>query len=223
MEVPERDEVRRRLQMLGIATGIHYPTPVHLQPAYAALGQGRGSFPVAERFAAATLSLPIYPELTSRAGRAGGRGAVQASGSGMTIDRASACPRDFASAPRLVAAVHGRQSMTSDPEYEVGLAAALAIEYDLGGLLELYRRHTTADGYVDRLLRRAAIRALARRFGHGITIVAQRRLASPRDVRGRRRRVPRRAGRAAGSLRRAMRDRRTGRGSGRRHSSTRAI
>ena len=52
----------------GIATGIHYPTPVHLQPAYAALGQGRGSFPVAESFAAATLSLPLYPELTSRAG-----------------------------------------------------------------------------------------------------------------------------------------------------------
>ena len=64
VEVPERDEVRRRLQMLGIATGIHYPTPVHLQPAYAALGQGRGSFPVAESFAAATLSLPLYPELS---------------------------------------------------------------------------------------------------------------------------------------------------------------
>ena len=88
----------------------------------------------------------------------------------MTIDRASAFPRDFTSAPRLVAAVHGRQSVISDPEYEVGLAAALAIEYDRGGLLELYRRHTTADGYVDRLLRRAAIRAVARRFGHGITI-----------------------------------------------------
>jgi dTDP-4-amino-4,6-dideoxygalactose transaminase len=64
VEVPDRDEARRRLQSCGIATGIHYPAPVHLQPAYAEFGRGPGSFPNAERFASRTLSLPLYPELT---------------------------------------------------------------------------------------------------------------------------------------------------------------
>ena len=44
--------------------GLHYPRPVHLQPAYADLGSGPGSFPVAEALAAEFLSLPIFPELT---------------------------------------------------------------------------------------------------------------------------------------------------------------
>lgn len=58
-----RDAVRQHLDRLGISTGIHYPTPVHLQPAYAALGYQRGAFPQAERYAQETLSLPMYPEL----------------------------------------------------------------------------------------------------------------------------------------------------------------
>jgi dTDP-4-amino-4,6-dideoxygalactose transaminase len=48
----------------GIACGIHYPVPVHLQEAYRFLGHGKGSFPVAERCADQFLSLPMYPELT---------------------------------------------------------------------------------------------------------------------------------------------------------------
>jgi dTDP-4-amino-4,6-dideoxygalactose transaminase len=60
----DRDRVRERLARAGIATGVHYPRPVHLQPAYADLGYGRGDFPHAERFAAETLSLPMYPELS---------------------------------------------------------------------------------------------------------------------------------------------------------------
>jgi dTDP-4-amino-4,6-dideoxygalactose transaminase len=64
VELPDRDEARRRLQSCGITTGIHYPTPVHLQPAYVEFGRGPGSFPAAEGFAATTLSLPLYPELT---------------------------------------------------------------------------------------------------------------------------------------------------------------
>ena len=64
VELPDREAARRRLQGRGIATGIHYPAPVHLQPAYAEFGRGPGSFPHAERFAARTLSLPLYPELS---------------------------------------------------------------------------------------------------------------------------------------------------------------
>lgn len=47
-----------------IGTNIHYPLPVHLQEAYASLGLGKGSFPVAERCAAEFVSLPMFPELT---------------------------------------------------------------------------------------------------------------------------------------------------------------
>jgi dTDP-3-amino-3,4,6-trideoxy-alpha-D-glucose transaminase len=64
VEVAHRDAVRARLHELGVATGVHYPTPIHLQPAYAYLGHGLGTFPEAERSAARVLSLPIYPELS---------------------------------------------------------------------------------------------------------------------------------------------------------------
>jgi dTDP-4-amino-4,6-dideoxygalactose transaminase len=60
----ERDQFRHRLSETGVATGIHYPVPVHLQPAYADLGYQRGDFPIAEAVAAETLSLPMYPELS---------------------------------------------------------------------------------------------------------------------------------------------------------------
>jgi len=59
----ERDAFRRALAEAGIATNIHYPRPVHLQPAYADLAGGAGSFPVAEAYARRTLSLPIFAEL----------------------------------------------------------------------------------------------------------------------------------------------------------------
>lgn len=49
----------------GIQTGIHYPTPVHLLPAYSDLGYGPGSFPHSEQAAAEVLSLPMFPELTA--------------------------------------------------------------------------------------------------------------------------------------------------------------
>jgi dTDP-4-amino-4,6-dideoxygalactose transaminase len=64
IRTPRRADVRAALAREGIQTGIHYPLPVHLQPAYAELGQGRGSFPVAEQLADEVLSLPMYPELT---------------------------------------------------------------------------------------------------------------------------------------------------------------
>ena len=64
VEVDGRDVVRARLREMGIATGVHYPTPIHRQPAYSHLGRGLGSFPAAERSAAQVLSLPMYPELS---------------------------------------------------------------------------------------------------------------------------------------------------------------
>ena len=59
-----REVWQERLHRLGIQTGIHYPMPVHMLPAYTDLGYGRGQFPHAERAAAEVLSLPIFPELT---------------------------------------------------------------------------------------------------------------------------------------------------------------
>ena len=53
-----------RLAADGVATAIHYPRPIHLQPAFAHLGQGPGSCPVAERAADEMISLPMFPELT---------------------------------------------------------------------------------------------------------------------------------------------------------------
>ena len=64
IRVSGRDEVMKYLGDQGIATGIHYPVPVHLQGAYRSLGYKRGAFPTAERCAAEFVSLPMYPELT---------------------------------------------------------------------------------------------------------------------------------------------------------------
>jgi dTDP-4-amino-4,6-dideoxygalactose transaminase len=60
----DRDGLRDALANAGIQTGIHYPIPVHLQPAHADLGYGAGDFPVAETAAREVLSLPIFPEMT---------------------------------------------------------------------------------------------------------------------------------------------------------------
>jgi len=59
-----RDGLRAHLRDEGIATGIHYPIPIHLQPAYRDLGYEKGSFPVTEERAEQVLSLPMYAELT---------------------------------------------------------------------------------------------------------------------------------------------------------------
>ncbi len=60
---PERDAVRAELAARRIDTGIHYPVPVHLQPAYRDLCYARGDFPVSEAAADEIVSLPMYPEL----------------------------------------------------------------------------------------------------------------------------------------------------------------
>ncbi len=63
----DRDSLQAALAAEGIQTGIHYPVPVHLQPAYADLGYGPGAFPQSEAAAKQVLSLPLYPELSSEA------------------------------------------------------------------------------------------------------------------------------------------------------------
>ena len=62
----ERDRLREHLESKGILTGIHYPVPLHLQPAYGYLGIGEGTYPVTERAATEILSLPMCPELGQR-------------------------------------------------------------------------------------------------------------------------------------------------------------
>lgn len=62
---PRRDDLQKSLKEKGIATGVHYPLPLHLQPAYADLKHREGDFPATEKAAKEILSLPMYPEMTS--------------------------------------------------------------------------------------------------------------------------------------------------------------
>lgn len=66
IRVADRDAVRAGLEARGVSTGIHYPTPVHLQPAWRDLGHHAGDFPAAEALSRETLSLPLFPELSDR-------------------------------------------------------------------------------------------------------------------------------------------------------------
>jgi len=64
VRLPRRDAVMQGLKARGIDARVHYPIPIHLQPAYARLGHKRGDFPATDRAVAEVLSLPMYPELT---------------------------------------------------------------------------------------------------------------------------------------------------------------
>ena len=61
----DREALQARLKRHDVASGVHYPLPLHLQPAYAHLDLGPGSLPVTELAAREILSLPMFPELTS--------------------------------------------------------------------------------------------------------------------------------------------------------------
>lgn len=64
IRVPRRDQMLEHLRSKGIDAGIHYPVPVHRQPAYLKEGYGDSSLPVTEQIANEVVSLPMYPELT---------------------------------------------------------------------------------------------------------------------------------------------------------------
>jgi dTDP-4-amino-4,6-dideoxygalactose transaminase len=59
----DRDGLQAHLQACGIATAVHYPRPIHLQPAMAAAGGKPGDLPVSERLSREVIQVPLYPEL----------------------------------------------------------------------------------------------------------------------------------------------------------------
>jgi dTDP-4-amino-4,6-dideoxygalactose transaminase len=64
VRVSQRDALKEHLASRGVQCGIHYPVPIHLQPAYRDLGYKQGDFPVTEDYAQRIISLPMYAELT---------------------------------------------------------------------------------------------------------------------------------------------------------------
>ena len=65
VRVSDRESFQQKLRDEGIATGIHYPVPLHLQPAYEHFKIPPGTLPVTEKVSAEVVSLPMYPELTN--------------------------------------------------------------------------------------------------------------------------------------------------------------
>ncbi len=64
VRLAKRDALREHLKARGIETAVHYPVPIHLQPAYAFLGRKKGDFPVSEAACATVVSLPVHPMLS---------------------------------------------------------------------------------------------------------------------------------------------------------------
>jgi dTDP-4-amino-4,6-dideoxygalactose transaminase len=67
IRTPQREALREHLAARGIGVAVHYPIPVHLQPAYRELGYSQGDLPISERFASEVLSLPMHPFLDEAA------------------------------------------------------------------------------------------------------------------------------------------------------------
>lgn len=66
VRVANRNAIQSALESRNIATNMHYPIPIHLQPAYSSLGYSRGALPETESFGEEILSLPLFPELTDQ-------------------------------------------------------------------------------------------------------------------------------------------------------------
>ena len=66
IRVRKRNQLQKSLKEKGIITGIHYPTPIHLQPTYRDLGYDKGDFPQSEKASLEVLSLPLYPGISQK-------------------------------------------------------------------------------------------------------------------------------------------------------------
>jgi dTDP-4-amino-4,6-dideoxygalactose transaminase len=77
VRVSQRDALKEYLTRQGISCGIHYPIPIHLQPAYRDLGYKQGDFPVTEDYAQRIISLPMYAELTPELIRSVAQGVLE--------------------------------------------------------------------------------------------------------------------------------------------------
>jgi len=64
VRTPRRDQLKEHLSASGIPSEIYYPSPLHLQPAFAALGYGPGAFPQSEEASQHVLALPVFPQMT---------------------------------------------------------------------------------------------------------------------------------------------------------------
>ncbi len=64
IRTPRRDQLKEHLRRSGIPSEIYYPSPLHLQPAFAALGYGPGAFPQSEEASQQVLALPVFPQMT---------------------------------------------------------------------------------------------------------------------------------------------------------------
>ena len=64
IRTPNRDQLREHLRKCGIPTEIYYPSPLHLQPAFAELGYHSGAFPQSEEASRQVLALPVFPQMT---------------------------------------------------------------------------------------------------------------------------------------------------------------
>jgi UDP-2-acetamido-2-deoxy-ribo-hexuluronate aminotransferase len=64
IEVAHRSEIQRSLSAQGIPTAVHYPMPIHMQPVFASINLGRGTFPISEQASERVLSLPMHPYMS---------------------------------------------------------------------------------------------------------------------------------------------------------------
>jgi acetyltransferase-like isoleucine patch superfamily enzyme len=88
------------------------------------------------------------------------------------VELPGAAARPSANGSRLVRATHGRKAIEPDPNYEVELSEELRRRYETTALEELYRQHSRGDGFFDRMVRRAALRAMIRELGPGLSLAA---------------------------------------------------
>ena len=63
LQCDDREAMLNKLKEKGVATGVYYPVPLHLQKVYADLGYKEGDMPVAEYLSHRTFAIPVYPEL----------------------------------------------------------------------------------------------------------------------------------------------------------------